>query len=66
MKQIHCLFLDRKDIRAGAQMVADAAEGMKAGKSVLIFRREPVAMRKAHFFRSREEALRLRFVPALR
>ena len=37
MKQIHCLFLDRKDIRAGAQMVADAAEGMKAGKSVLIF-----------------------------
>lgn len=37
MKQIHCLFLDRKDIRAGAQMVTDAAEGMKAGKSVLIF-----------------------------
>lgn len=37
MKRIHCLFLNRKDIRAGAQMVADAAEGMKAGHSVLIF-----------------------------
>ena len=41
MKQIHCLFLDRKDIRAGAQMVADAAEGMKAGKSVQIFPEGP-------------------------
>ncbi len=37
MKRIHCLFLNRKDIRAGAQMVADAAEGMKKGSSVLIF-----------------------------
>ena len=37
MKRIHCLFLDRKDIRAGAQMVADAANEMKDGKSVLIF-----------------------------
>ena len=37
MKRIHCLFLDRKDIRAGAQMVSDAADGMKAGSSVLIF-----------------------------
>lgn len=37
MQRIHCLFLNRKDIRAGAQMVADAAEGMKNGNSVLIF-----------------------------
>ncbi len=37
MTRIHCLFLDRKDIRAGARMVTDAADAMKAGKSVLIF-----------------------------
>lgn len=37
MKRIHCLFLDRSDIRAGAQMVTDAAAGLKNGSSVLIF-----------------------------
>ncbi len=37
MRRIHCLFLDRTDIRAGAQMVTDAAGSLKAGSSVLIF-----------------------------
>lgn len=37
MNRIHCLFLDRSDIRAGAQMVTDAAAALKAGSSVLIF-----------------------------
>ncbi len=37
MRRIHCLFLNRSDIRAGAQMVTDAANEMKNGKSVLIF-----------------------------
>ncbi len=37
MTRIHCLFLNRKDIKAGAQMVTDAANAMKDGASVLIF-----------------------------
>lgn len=37
MRRIHILFLDRKDIRAGVQMVADAADYLKKGYHVLIF-----------------------------
>jgi 1-acyl-sn-glycerol-3-phosphate acyltransferase len=37
MTRIHCLFLNRSDIKSGAQMVADAANAMKSGNSILIF-----------------------------
>lgn len=37
MKRIHCLFLDRTNLRAGVQMVADAADYLKSGYHVLIF-----------------------------
>lgn len=37
MRRIHVLFLDRSDIKAGVQMVADAAELLKKGYHVLIF-----------------------------
>ena len=37
MKKAGCLFLDREDIRKGAQMVNDAVDDIKKGVSVLIF-----------------------------
>ena len=37
MRRIRCLFLNRKDIRAGVQMVTDAADLLKQGISVMIF-----------------------------
>lgn len=37
MRNIHCLFLDRSNVRAGAQMVLDGIALMKNGISVLIF-----------------------------
>ncbi len=37
MRQINTLFLDRSNIRAGVQMVIDAANLVKGGTSVLIF-----------------------------
>ena len=37
MERIHCLFLDRKDIRKGMQMILDATELLKRGISLFIF-----------------------------
>ncbi|MGI5989684.1 MAG: lysophospholipid acyltransferase family protein [Lachnospiraceae bacterium] len=37
MRDIHCLFLDRSNLRAGAQMMLDGIDLMKNGISVLIF-----------------------------
>lgn len=37
MRSIGCLFLDRKDIKAGLKMVLEAIERVKAGLSILIF-----------------------------
>ncbi len=37
MNSIGCLFLDRKDIKAGLKMVLEAIERVKAGLSILIF-----------------------------
>ena len=37
MRNIHCLFLDRDNVRAGAQMVLDGIALMKDGISILIF-----------------------------
>lgn len=36
MKDICCLFLDRKDLRSGVQMVKDGAEFIKGGHSMVI------------------------------
>ncbi len=36
MSRIHCLFLDRSDIKKGAQMVNDAVDFLKSGTSVFI------------------------------
>ena len=37
MKQIHCLFLDRKDIRQGLQVILAAIEEIKNGLSVFVY-----------------------------
>lgn len=37
MRNLHCLFLDRKDIKAGMQTILQAIDMMKNGKSVCIF-----------------------------
>lgn len=37
MKYLHCLFLDRKDIKQGLQTILTAAEKIKAGISICIF-----------------------------
>lgn len=37
MKYLHCLFLDRKDIKQGLQTILTAAEKIKSGISVCIF-----------------------------
>lgn len=36
MKDIGCLFLDRKDLRSGVQMIKDGAEHIKNGRSMVI------------------------------
>lgn len=37
MRNLHCLFLDRNDIKSGMQMILDAVQLMKNGKSICIF-----------------------------
>ena len=37
MKRVHCLFLDREDMRQGLQIILSAIEQMKQGISVCIF-----------------------------
>lgn len=37
MRNLHCLFLDRNDIKSGMQMILDAVDMVKNGKSVCIF-----------------------------
>lgn len=37
MRNLHCLFLDRKDIKAGMQTILQAIDLIKGGKSVCIF-----------------------------
>ena len=37
MRHLNCLFLDRKDIRAGAKMIIDAVQKIKSGISIFIF-----------------------------
>ena len=37
MKNLHCLFLDRKDIKAGLKTILEAIELMKCGISICIF-----------------------------
>lgn len=37
MEDIACLFLDRKDVRSGMQMIKDGTELIKSGQSVVIF-----------------------------
>lgn len=37
MRNLHCLFLDRKDIKAGMQTILQAIDLIKNGKSVCIF-----------------------------
>lgn len=37
MKNLHCLFLDRKDIKAGMQTILEAIDMINNGKSVCIF-----------------------------
>lgn len=37
MRDIGCVFLDRKDIKSGVQMIKDGAELIKSGHSMVIF-----------------------------
>lgn len=37
MRNLHCLFLDRKDIKAGMQTILEAINLIKEGKSICIF-----------------------------
>lgn len=37
MRHLNCLFLDRKDLRAGAKMIIDAIQKIKSGVSIFIF-----------------------------
>ena len=37
MRNLHCLFLDRKDIKAGLKTILEAIELMKCGISICIF-----------------------------
>lgn len=37
MKMTHCLFLDRKDVKAGLRMINEAIENIRLGSSMFIF-----------------------------
>jgi 1-acyl-sn-glycerol-3-phosphate acyltransferase len=37
MRQLHCFFLDRNDLKSGLAMVTDATERLKNGTNILIF-----------------------------
>ena len=37
MKYLHCIFLDRSDIKAGMKSILDAVEKVKSGISICIF-----------------------------
>ena len=37
MRHLNCLFLDRKDLKAGAKMIIDAVHKIKSGVSIFIF-----------------------------
>jgi 1-acyl-sn-glycerol-3-phosphate acyltransferase len=37
MKRVHCLFLDRKDLKRGLKTILDAIEKVKSGVSIVIF-----------------------------
>jgi 1-acyl-sn-glycerol-3-phosphate acyltransferase len=37
MKRVHCLFLDRKDLKRGLKTILDAIEKVKNGISIVIF-----------------------------
>ena len=37
MKNLHCLFLDRKDIKQGMKTILEAVEKVKSGISICIF-----------------------------
>lgn len=37
MKNVHCLLIDRKDLKAGMQTILDAADLVKDGKSICVF-----------------------------
>lgn len=41
MKLLHCLFLDREDIRAGLKTILEAIELVKSGVSIMIFPEGP-------------------------
>ena len=37
MRQLHCFFMDRNDLKSGLAMVTDATERLKNGTNILIF-----------------------------
>lgn len=41
MRNLYCLFLDREDIKQGLKTILQAADYVKSGISVCIFRKEP-------------------------
>lgn len=47
MELIHCLFLDRSDIKQGLQMILSGCEEIKSGTSICIFPEVPAARRRA-------------------
>ena len=62
MKYLHCIFLDRRDIKAGMKSILNAIEKVKP--SFAFSRREPVIKPTRCFWNSMTEALRLPRNPA--
>ncbi len=60
MKYLHCLFLDRKDIKAGMKTILTAIDEAKNGVSICIFPEEPEIKMKVNWicFPSMKAALR--------
>ena len=59
MRNLHCLFLDRKDIKAGLKTILEAIELMKWAFPSVSSRKEPEIRWLIPFFLSMKEALRL-------
>ena len=66
MKYLHCLFLDREDIKQGLQTILTAIDKIKSGISIFVFRKAPATKWKEPFFPSMRAALKLQRRPAAR
>lgn len=59
MRNLHCLFLDRENIKEGLKTILSAVEKVKSGISICIFRKAHATERAILSFLSMTEASRL-------